>query len=281
MKKIYIGLLILLISSVNMHCYAVEPSESYTTSEEIIELQENEPTSALHSYDENIAFYGEAGSTYRFEVFFDRTFPDIFFCIQNDTGIQYQAKDMDEDIDGTSIEIRTVETISGQNFSVIYFTCGIEGTYTIEYSKSDCSTFVLAETHIKENYKSNIREQRLPVIKTFYDIIGPYTEVDLDTLLDPDYNPLDQDANNLIKDKVIDYNIYIPINFFTVSFTLTIIASLIFYFVRKHLIKLKAIEENIIHTELINSINSSQIAAEEQNEELKEYWDIIKNDYVD
>lgn len=253
------------------------PSEEIETAEDAPPVEEPE----LPMYDESLAFAGNAGTTYRYEVFYDRNFPDIFFCLQNGTNVKYAAKDMEEDKEGTSIEIRTVESISGQNFSVIYFTCGVEGAYTIEYSESDCSTFVLVETEINNNYKTILRETRLPVKRVFYDIIGPYTEVDLDTLLDPEYDPLSTQAADLIQDEVVDNNIYIPINFFTVSLVLAIIGGVVFYFARKRYLKMKAIEENIIHKDLLDSISSSQIADEEQNEELKDYWNIIKNDYID
>ena len=38
-------------------------------------------------------------------------------------------------------------------------------------------------------------------------------------------------------EEVVDNNIYIPINVFTVSLVILIIAAIVFYFVRKHILK--------------------------------------------
>lgn len=282
MKIRYLGLSLILLGLSHFNSYAANTYDIYGSRFPTDETQiESTMEGTKATYDENLSFEGNPGTTYRYEVFYDRNFPDIYFCIQNDTNIKYEAKDMEEDTDGTSIEIRSVESISGQNFSVIYFTCGVEGTYTIEYSESDCFTFVLAETEVNENYKTMLREKRLPVQRVFYDIVGPYTEVSLDTLLDPEYDPLSSEAEILIQDEVVDNTIYIPINIFTVSIIVIIFLLIIFYNARKRYLKLKSIEENIVHKDLLDSITSSQIADEEQNEELKDYWNIIKNDYVD
>ena len=230
---------------------------------------------------DDICFYATPNTTYRFEVFYDRSFPDIYFCIQNGTDVKYLIKDSEADIDGTEIQVRQVETISGQNFSVVYFTCGVEGTYSIEYSNSDNSTFVLAETSVNQDYLTNPREKRQDVTKIYYDIVGPYTDISLETLLDINYNPYSSDAKELIKDKEVDNTIYIPINAFTISFVILFFSAILFYFVRKHIIKLRDKENEIVHSDLLDMITSSQIATEEQNEDLKNYWNIIKNDFAD
>lgn len=294
MKKRNILLLLIMsfVLSGTVHATELLPEQG-ANPEEIVEeiseengeeqIQEPQPQEPQITYDETIAFDAEEGHTYRYEVFYDRTYPEIFFCIQNGTGVKFQAKDTnnEESGDNTIIEVRQVEQISGQNFAVIYFTCGVAGTYTIEYKTSDCSTFVLAETAVREDYMSNLYEKRMEVTRTFYDIVGPYTEVSLETLLAVDYNPYLANAEEQIQEEKVDHTIYIPINVFTVGSVVLVIGGIIFYFTKKHIEKKRALEEAINHSDLLDSISSTKIADDEQNNELSEYWNIIKNDYYD
>lgn len=285
MKHKYAFLIALALSTMSFTCQATELNDNINTENHVdtqINMIENPPVERLSpTFDKNIAFDAFAGSTYRFEVFFDRTIPDIYFCLQNETELKYQAKDLEADVDGTKIEVRTVETIPGQNFSVIYFTPGVEGTYTIEYSSTETTTFILAQTDLRDDYETNLRETRLPVTKTFYNIVGPYTEVPIETLLDVNYDPYANNANELIHEKVVDDNIYIPINPFTISAVFIFFLIIAIYFGRKILNQKSLYEENINRNDLLDTISKSKIADEEQNEALKNYWNIIKNDYVD
>ena len=254
--------------------------ESEDESELGSEESESEEAEETIKYDKSIAFDAVGGKTYRYEVFFDRSFPTIYFCIQDGSGGKFEVDDIEKE-DGTTIEVRPVETISGQNFSVVYFTCGVTGTYTIEYSTSDCSTFILAETDVRRDFKTNKHEKRMDVKRIFYDIVGPYTEGTVESLLDTEYDPYASDAEEQINDKKTKRTIYIPINAFTVGLVVLLIGTIIFFIVKKKIKERNEREEAIRHKELLDRISSTKIADDEQNNELKEYWNIIKNDYYD